>query len=140
MQTPYDTLLRLRQREMDDMRVAINVQVNQLISIENRHTVVNAAFARAQQTAATDVLLNTQAYMARIRAEREALLKDKAMVGARLARLQANAVEAYGSLRATRSAAEDYRAEAERGLANADQTFIDDLTAARSRRKPPQSR
>lgn len=140
MQTPYDTLLRLRQREVDDMRVAITVQVNQLISIEDRHAMVNAAMVQAQQTTANDVLLNTQAYMARIRAERDAVVKDKAMVGADLARLRASAVEAYGALRVTRSAADDYRVEMEKGIANADQIFVDDLTAARGRRKPPRAR
>jgi hypothetical protein len=140
MRTPYDTLLRLRQREMDDMRVAITAQATHLDTIEHRHTEVRAAVARAQQTASTDLLLNTQAYMARMRAEREALLRDKAKVGANLARLRADAVEVYGALRVTRSAADDYRAQVERGIANADQSLVDDLTATRSGRGAPRAR
>jgi hypothetical protein len=140
MQTPYDALLRLRKREMDDVRIAVSVQIDQLISIENRHTVINAAMARAQDVTTTEILLNTQSYMARLRAERDAVAKNKTLAGARLAQLQGHAVEAYGALRVAHSAADEYRAEAEKDAANADQAFIDDLVGARGARKPLRGR
>lgn len=140
MSTPYDALLRLRQREVDDLRIAINVQIDQLVSIENRHTVINAALAQAQDITATEVLLNTQSYMARLRAERDAVASSGKMAGARLAQLRDNAVEAYGALRAIHSAADEFRTEAERSAAQAEQGFIDDLVAGRGRRKPSRRR
>ncbi|QJU57424.1 hypothetical protein HL653_06115 [Sphingomonas sp. AP4-R1] len=140
MPTPYDALMRLRQREVDDLRIAISVQIDQLVSIENRHTVINAALAQAQDVTASEVLLNTQSYMARLRAERDAVTNNRKMAGARLSQLRDNAVEAYGALRAIHSAADDYRSDVERSAAQADQAFIDDLVGGRGSRRPQRRR
>ncbi|RJF85739.1 hypothetical protein [Sphingomonas cavernae] len=129
MKTPYDGAMRIQQSEIDDVRVAINVQVNQLIQIENSRTVVNAAIERETAIAADDIQFSSHAYVARMRAERARLAADQSVVDARLAQLRNRAVSAYGAFKATESAADGFREDAERTRANAEQAGIDDFTA-----------
>lgn len=131
MTTPYDAALRLRQREMDDMRVSISVEVNQLIAIERRRDDVDQAVRVETAIAANDHVFSAHAFIARMRAQREALCRDRATVDARLDSLQRQAAEAYGSLRAIEGAADRYRDEASRIAATAEQSQIDDFSAAR---------
>lgn len=129
MKTPYDGAMRVQQREIDDVRVAINIQVNQLIQIENSRASVNDALAREAALAASDVALSSHAYVARMRAERARLAVDQAMIDAQLGLLRGKAIAAYGSMKTIETAADTYRDEAERVDANAEQSRIDDFSA-----------
>ncbi|CAN5541314.1 hypothetical protein BH10PSE14_BH10PSE14_13670 [soil metagenome] len=131
MTTPYDAALRLRQREMDDMRVSISVEVNQLIVIERRRDAIDDSVRTEVQLATADHGFSAHAFVARMRAQRDALSRDRAAVDARLNSLQLQAAEAYGSLRAIEGAAGRYRDEATRVAATAEQSQIDDFSAAR---------
>ncbi|MCJ8157723.1 hypothetical protein [Sphingomonas sp. LaA6.9] len=131
MKTPYDGAMRIQQTEIDDVRVAINIQVNQLVQIENSRAQVNAAIEREAAIAAGDVQFSSHAYVARMRAERARLAVDQSVVDARLAQLRNRAVSAYSAFKAIESAAVDYREDAEREHANAEQAGIDDFSAAR---------
>ncbi len=131
MTTPYDAALRLRQREMDDMRISISVEVNQLLTIERQRDDVDQTVRLEAAVAANDHVFSAHAFIARMRAHREALSRDRATVDARLNSLQQQAAEAYGSLRAIEGAADRYRDEASRLAAAAEQNQIDDFSAAR---------
>lgn len=131
MNTPFDAALRLRQREMDAMRVSISVQVNQLLVIEETRETVDRSVAREVEIAATNWGSSAHAFMARMRTQRERLLRERATVNARLSGLRAQAAEAYGALRAIEGAAARFRAEADRVAATAEQSRADDFSAAR---------
>lgn len=130
MKTPYDTAMRIQQSEVDDVRVAINIQVNQLVQVESARSAVDAALVRESAVAVDEALLPSFAYVARMRAERARLTQDQAVIDARLGQLRTRAVAAYSSLKAIESAADGFRAEAERQSSNAEQTGIDDLAAS----------
>ena len=135
MKTPYDPALRVLQREIDDMRTSIGAAADQLARIELRRETLARAIGAEQSLASSDWSMPATAYFARARAERSRLAGDAADATARLAALRSKAVESYGSLRAVEVAAEDYRADAERALANADQARIDDFASARVARQ-----
>ena len=130
MKTPYDGAIRVQQREIDDVRVAINVQVNQLVQIESSRAAVDAAIEREAAMAASDVTFPHHNYVARMCAQRARLREDQALVDAQLVRLRSKAAAAYGSFRAIESAADGFRTLAERAIANAEQAQIDDRAAA----------
>lgn len=140
MKTPYDPALRVLQREMDDMRTSIGAASDQLAQIERRRATIAEAMGAEQSLASGDWMMPATAYFTRARAERTRLAKDAADASTRLAALRNKAVESYGSLRAVEVAADDYRTQAERTLANADQARIDDFASARVARQLRQAR
>lgn len=131
MNTPFDAALRLRQREMDAMRVSISIQINQLLVIEETREAVDRSVQREVEIAATNWGTSAHAFMARMRAQRERLLRERATVDARLTGLREQAAEAYGALRAVEGAAARFRAEENRIAATAEQGRADDFSAAR---------
>ncbi|WP_404367640.1 hypothetical protein AB5I39_13200 [Sphingomonas sp. MMS24-J45] len=131
MNTPFDAALRLRQREMDAMRVSIAVQVNQLMVIEETRENVDRSVRRETEIAASNWGSSAHAFMARMRAQRERLVRERATVNARLTALREQATEAYGALRAIEGAAARFREEADRAAATAEQNRADDFSAAR---------
>ena len=143
MKTPYDPAIRIGRRELDDVRIAINVQLNQLVQIQNERQGVDAAMTREAAAAAGDPIISSYAYLTRMRAERSRLDREGSAAGARLERLRDKAAAAYGSLRAIESAADDYRSEEARAAASAEQARIDDFSGAaylRARRALPRRR
>ena len=131
MNTPFDGALRLRQREMDAMQVAISVQINQLTIIEEAREAVEQSVRREVKFAANNWSTSAHGFMARMRLQRETLLRDRAAVDVRLTSLRAKAAEAFGALRAVEGAAARYRAAANRIAAMAEQSRADDFSAAR---------
>ncbi|MBU3078647.1 hypothetical protein [Sphingomonas quercus] len=129
MKTPYDAAARVRQREIDDLRKLIDAERGRLAQIDKRLETIAAALVREARLAADDPALTAQAYMDLLRAERARLVAEKPVIEARLAQLRDQTAEAYGALRAIETAAADYRHEAERILANAEQTMLDDIAA-----------
>ncbi len=130
MKTPYDGALRVQQRAIDDVRVAINIEVSQLVQVESSARAVEAAVVRESQVAADDPMMSTFAYVSRMRAERVRLDQEGKVIAGRLDRLRAEAVAAYGSFKAIDGAAGRYRAEEERAVANAEQARADDFSGA----------
>ena len=130
MKTPYDSALRLYRREMDEMRVSISVQVDQLAHVEQRREALGAAMRREAELAAADWAFSSNAYLTRMSAQRESLARDRAMIDARLNNLRRRATETYGSLRAIEGADHRYRDESDRATARAEQADIDDFSAA----------
>ncbi len=140
MKTPFDGAIRIRRREIDEMRVTISVQVNRLVEIEAEQTEADAALHRERTVASEDVLLSSHAYIARMQAERERLAQDQAAVDAHLTQLRAKAVDAYGAFKAITSAAETYQDEMAQAAASAEQGHLDDLAAANLTRERQDAR
>lgn len=131
MKTPFDGAIRIRRREIDEMRIAISVQVDRLVEIEAAVADAGAVMRNERGVAADDVLLSSHAYMARMAAERRRLAQDRALEDAVLTQLRNKAAAAYGQSRAIETAADQYRAEAAQATAAAEQGHLDDQATTR---------
>lgn len=135
MKTPYDAAARVRQRELDELRKAIKAEATRLDLIEKRLETIAAALERETKLVADDPVLSAPVYVELLRGERARLGPDKLAVEARLARLREQAAEAFGALRTIETAAADYRSEAARVAANAEQSVLDDMAATATVRR-----
>ena len=143
--TPYDTAIRVQQRDVDDVRLAINIQVHQLTQVETSRQAIEGAVVREAKLAAEDPMMSTFAFLSRMRAERVRLDGDREAIRQRLDRLRDQAAAAYGSLRAIETAADGFREEEARAADNAEQSRLDDFSSAaflraRSRRTAERDR
>ncbi|NIJ20849.1 hypothetical protein FHS95_002541 [Sphingomonas naasensis] len=128
--TPFDTALRVQRREVDAVKVSISVEVERITTLETQ-TRAHDATMREERALAYAMPFATDAWRARMKAERARLDEAAFLAQARLGRLRAQAVEAYGTMRAIEGAAGRYEDEAERVEALAEQNAIDDIAAAR---------
>lgn len=140
MKTPYDAALRIRQREIDDMRVLITVEVNKTSVIDRHRDAIDTSVRAEIELAGSQYAFPAHAFVARMRAEREMLSRERAASETRLTGLRAQAVEAYGSLSAIGAAADRHREEALRAATIAEQGQVDDFSAARFTRQLHASR
>lgn len=128
--TPFDTALRVQRREVDAVKVSISVEVERITNLETQTRSHDARMLQ-ERLLAYALPFDSDAWNARMKAERIRLDEAANLAQARLGRLRAQAVEAYGTMRAIEGAAERYEDEAERTLALAEQGAIDDIAAAR---------
>lgn len=134
MKTPFDAVLRLRQRQIDAMRLAISAEMNQLEAIGQQHHAINVALREEADLAASDWRYAVPAFGARMRAQRAQLVSDAMAIGTRLGELRREAAKAYGEMAAIEGAADRFRDEANQVVARAEQAQIDDFSAARFNR------
>jgi hypothetical protein len=71
----------------------------------------------------------SHAYLQRMRGERRQLAATQVVLKAKLDELRDQAVDAYGTFRAIETAADGFRQDAQRVIANAEQAGIDDFAA-----------
>lgn len=138
MKTPYDAALRVRQRELDEVSSAIRDEAGALGAVEHEKGRIAEALRSEAGLAASDMTLVSPGWQRRMRGERQALTARQAELEVRLDTLRQVAVDAYSVLRGIENAADDYRAETARSEAAAEQSAVDDLSAAaflRSMRK-----
>ncbi len=129
MKTPYCTALRIQRREVDRIRIAISVAIDETDRLD-RHAVELARRVAAEHAhAAADGLLPENAYFARMKAERGRVARDKALADARLDQLRDKARDSYGAMKAVESAAETFRDGEARRLGAAEQASADDRAA-----------
>ena len=131
MKTPFDGAIRVGQREIDEMRVAISAHVEQLGRVEAARAENEQETRRQREIAGDDVLLASGAYMDRMRVERAQLTKTQAIVDMRLTQLRSDAVAAYGTFKAISAAADNWRHEAEQAIAQTEQGHLDDAANAK---------
>lgn len=129
MKTPYDAALRVQQREIDEMSAAISTHSGVLGEVEKARDRVSKSITREADLAAGDLAVCYHAYLQRMRHERHQLTNRQVLLKARLDELRDMAVDAYGTFRAIETAADGYRQDAERVIANAEQAGIDDFAA-----------
>lgn len=143
MKTPFDTALRLQQREMDRVGMAIGAETGQLVALETARADAEQASAAEAAAAAVDPMMSSFAYLSRMRLLRERLEQDRAASAARLDRLRDEAIDVFGSKRAMETAAESFRQVEEQAAATAEQALADDISTAamlRARRAVTQAR
>ncbi|MBC9032584.1 hypothetical protein IAG41_09290 [Sphingomonas sp. JC676] len=128
--TPFDTALRVQRREVDAVKVSISIEVERITTLEAQSRTL-AERAREERALATSLPIASDAWAARMKYEQIRINEAAYLAQARLGQLRAQAVEAYGTMRAIEGAAERYQDEADRTAATAEQTGIDDIAAAR---------
>lgn len=129
MKTPYDTALRLRRRELDEVGAAIRDHTGAIDEVNRMREQVRSAMAQEAELAAAEGTMCSQAWLRRMRGKGAELGAAEARLEVQLGELRDTARDAYGMLRGIETAAEDYRSEAARVQANAEQAIIDDLGA-----------
>lgn len=128
--TPFDTALRVQRREVDTVKVSISVEI-ETISTLNHQTRAHEIRMREERALAATVPVASDAWTLRMKAERARLDRQSQLAHGRLTHLRAQAVEAYGTMRAIEGAADRFKDEAERAAAGAEQAMIDDIAAAK---------
>lgn len=131
MKTPYDTALRALGREVDAARSAVQAAAERLSDAQTRRDAVATSIAREAAMAALHSAFPAHAYLKRAGAERDELTLLCAQADAALDALRDKARESYGSLRVMETAADTFRADANRVAATAEQGRIDDFAGAR---------
>lgn len=128
--TPFDTALRIQRREVDTVKVSISVEVERITSLEAQGR-AHMERARAERALAASLPFASDAWAARMKSEQIRIAEATYLAQARLGQLRAQAVEAYGTMRAIEGAAGRYQDEVDRTAAAAEQAGIDDIAAAR---------
>ncbi len=130
MRTPLDTALRMQQRTVDDLKVAIGASIDRIAELEQQaRTLVERM--REERMLAHALPFASDAWLVTAKHAQTRLGAEVVAEQGRLLQLQEQAREAYGTLRAIESAAERFRAEAEREAEAAEQAAIDDIAAVR---------
>ncbi|HUD31184.1 MAG TPA: hypothetical protein VMQ93_20140 [Novosphingobium sp.] len=129
MKTPYDAALRVRQRELDEIGMAIRTEALALDELENAGRRAKAMLLNEERLAATELALSSPGWLAHMRRQGQQLGVRRAETHARIDRLRACAADALGTARGIQMAADHYRGEAARAEAAAEQAASDDLGA-----------
>lgn len=129
MITPYCTAVRLRRREVDQLRQVIAEMAEQVALLDRRAAELRKTVEVERRLAKNFGRLPDDLYFRRMRLEHERLLRERAVADAVLEQLRTEARDSFGSLRALEEAAERFRQEAELGLAAAEQAAADDRAA-----------
>lgn len=130
MRTPFDTALRMQQRTVDDLKVAIGASLDRIAGFEAQARALTERM-REERVLAHALPFASDAWLATARHAQTRLGEEAEAERARLLQLREQAREAYGTCRAIETAAERFRADAEREAEAAEQAAIDDIAATR---------
>ncbi|MFM9977355.1 MAG: hypothetical protein ACKVOP_04830 [Sphingomonadaceae bacterium] len=131
MNTPFDAALRLRQRDIDDLRRAIRHELDGIAALDAECAAIDVAVRAEREIASRNHGISADAFAARMGLQRERLCLERAGAETRLAALRDAAVEAFGTLGAMTAAADRFREARQRVERLAEQSQIDDFSAAR---------
>lgn len=129
MKTPYCTALRIQRREVDRIRIAISVAIDESERLDRHAVELARRVADEHARAAADWLLPENGYFARMKAERGRIARDKALAAARLDQLRDKARDSYGAMKAVEGAAELFREGETRRIDTIEQASADDRAA-----------
>jgi hypothetical protein len=127
---PYATALRLQNRRVDEVRLAIRVESETLAAATDSQRALEHSIAR-ERAVEPVWACPTDAWEARMRYERARLAAEQRASDARLAVLRGQAAEAFGALRAIESAETRWRDAEAAAEEAAEQAESDDLSAVR---------
>ena len=131
MKTPFDTVLRMRRREIDETRIALHAKTTQLLEIERHSEALEQELAREYEVCAESWSISAEAFIKRRKSQRAQLEAHRASVSDEIANLRRAAIDAHGSRHVLETAVDAFRADHERRQAQAAQRETDDLCAAR---------
>jgi hypothetical protein len=131
MKTPYDTLVRLQKRTVDEVKLSISIEVTHIAEVQLQQSALVQEVEAECAAAAQDWSLSTTAYL-RDRAARSArLVQTRKEHEQQLDRLREEASQAYGALRVTENAAQAFAKKMRLAREARDQAESDDLSNAR---------
>lgn len=131
MKTPFDTVVRIRQREIDQRRIAIHAQTSRLTEIDAASESLHQELTLEYEASANQWALSTEAFMRRKMSHQAQLRAQRVAVSQEIHGLRREATEAYGSMQVVQNAADGFRAEHRRLEQRAEQRASDDLGAVR---------
>lgn len=131
MRTPFDTVLRTRRREIDQMRIAIHAETKRLQEIDKKREALEQELAQEYQACAESFAVSSEAFLRRRLSQQAQLLAQRDTVSGEVSRLRREALEAYGSQHVLENAAEAFRADRKRQQSQAEQRETDDLRPVR---------
>ena len=131
MKTPFDTVLRIRRREIDQTRIAIHAETTRLFEIDQESRALEQELAREYQVCAESWAVSAEAFVRRRMSQQAQLLAERIAVSEEIERLRREAIDAYASQHVLEGAAEAFHADHKRQLSRAEQREADDLRAAR---------
>ena len=132
MQTPFDPALRVQQRALDAIRIALLAETACEQALIDERSALDSDLDRENAIAAMDWQIGAYPYGQRVRARRTAIEQDRSAVDGRLQQLRGVAMEACGQMLAITGAANGFANEFRRREAATDQAHLDDLNGARS--------
>lgn len=131
MKTPFDTVLRMRRREIDRTRIAIHAETSRLVEIDQASETLREEISLEYEASANQWAMSTEAFMRRKLSHRAQLVAQRIAVSQEIYGLRRQATEAYGSMQVVENAADRFRADHRRWEQRAEQRASDDLGAAR---------
>lgn len=131
MKTPYDPVVRLGAREVEALRNALRQEIARVADLardaEALREHVRTEYALAERSWA----LRTDHWMRARMAQAERITQARTEAEAGLTQVRAQAITAYGKLRAAERAAETHRERESATQQRKTQAEADDLTSAR---------
>lgn len=131
MKTPFDTVVRLRQREIDQRRIAIHAQTSRLNEIEAASDALQQELAVEYEASADQWSMSAEAFMRRKMSHQVQLAAQCIAVSKTIRGLRREATEAFGAMQVVQNAADGFRSEWKRNVHRAEQRASDDLGAVR---------
>ncbi|MXP10413.1 hypothetical protein [Pseudoblastomonas halimionae] len=131
MKTPFDTVLRLRRREIDETRIALHTRTAQLAEIDRDSEALEQELARERKAFGESWSASAEAFIKRRKFQHAQLAQERATISQDVDRLRQAAIDAHGSQHVLETAVEAFRADHDRRMAQAAQRETDDLCAAR---------
>ena len=131
MKSPYDTLIRLQKRQVDEVKLAIGQAVDQVDQVERaQHELVNEV--QNECLVAQGYLhFSTYAYVQNRKRQAAQLVLLRQQRERELDCLREEATEAFGQLRVVENAAEAFVARKMQECSRKEQAEADDLSSAR---------
>lgn len=131
----FDGALRVQRRAVDTVKLSISQELDRAREIAEAQNQLDDAVSRERALASSMGFASGDAWLVRMRAERDRLIELGRLTDQRLEQLRGQARDAYGTLRAIEGAANNARDEAVRVADAADQARLDDQSAAKYARR-----
>ena len=139
MKTPFDAALRIEQRALDAVRLALITGVAQQQQAADAKLAIEAHIAAERHSASSDWTGMAHPYVARMREHREVLAATGIRIDAAIETLQIEAITAAGQRRSVARAAAAFQTHWSQQQASAEQSQADDFSGAQFFARRPAS-
>ncbi|MBB6124129.1 hypothetical protein [Sphingobium subterraneum] len=131
MKTPFDTIVRIETRRVEEIRLAVHGEMAQVRQWAEAEQAVAHAMRAECESAASDPMLSTHAWLRARMADAATAARHRSASETALAQLRDKASNAYGALRVAQEAARRHREHIARQRSRFEQAEADDLSQAR---------
>lgn len=131
MKSPYDTLIRLQKRQVDEVKLAIGQAVEQVDEVERAQHQLVSEVQNECLAAQGELHFSTYAYLQERKRRAAQLVMLRQQREQVLDTLREEATEAFGQLRVVENAAEAFATRKAQEHMRKEQAEADDLSSAR---------